>query len=264
MHIIYIGIHRSIEIIRHPAKADIIDFQIQGDCNGHFECSVEYKCKTNQSITTTIKPTKTMSSLPSTATSEGVNEQTVLQQQDEQSTSVSATSTKKMLIARIYNDQQLTADGDEWVEGQCIWEMQKEIEIFNNFDTISRKTTKNKKKRDEPITKVNSKINFSDTLQNIQPWSAEIPNLYTFTISLYEVDDNNNTDIVTCVQSESCRIGFRTINILAPGIIYINHQRIKNFAGMNRHEHDPDTGKVVTIQRMKQDICLLKYVFLIS
>lgn len=28
--------------------------------------------------------------------------------------------------------------------------------------------------------------------------------------------------------------------------------------GMNQHEFDPDTGKVVSLQRIKQDLCLYK------
>ena len=145
----------------------------------------------------------------------------------------------------MYNDQQLSADGTQWQEGQCIWEMERPL--VDDMDLTS-----------------NSKITLVDTIQNVHDWSAEIPNLYTLTISLYYEDDpatdQNETKALVCTQSESCRVGFRTINIVSPGIIYINNKRIKNFAGMNRHEHDPDYGKVVSIPRMEQDICLLKYV----
>lgn len=150
-----------------------------------------------------------------------------------------------MIIARIYNDQQFTADGTQWKEGQCIWEMEQLL-------------------LDETVATTTSKVLFVDTIKNVHTWSAEIPNLYTLTISLYYEDvlatdsGNQGTNELTCTQSESCRIGFRTINIVSPGIIYINNKRIKTFAGMNRHEHDPDHGKVVSIQRMQQDICLLK------
>ena len=192
--------------MRRPSKADIVDFQIQADANGHFECCVEYRNKKSSSHK----------------------------------------NSRRVIIARIYNDQQLTADGTQWKEGQCIWEMEQPL--LSNTET-----------------KATSKLLLFDTVKNVHTWSAEIPNLYTFTISLYYEEvptiDNNSgkgTKELVCTQSESCRIGFRTINIFSPGIIYINNKRVKNFAGMNRHEHDPDHGKVVSIERMQQDICLLK------
>ena len=202
------GIHRSIEILRRPSKADIVDFQIQADANGHFECCIEYR-----------------------------NKCMII--------GGSSTSQRRVIIARLYDDQQLSADGTQWEKGQCIWDMERELV----GDTMTTAT---------------SKITFVDTINDIQTWSAELPNLYTLTISLYYEDatvmERNGTNGLVCTQSESCRIGFRTINIVSPGIVYINNKRIKNFAGMNRHEHDPDHGKVVSLQRMEQDICLLKYV----
>ena len=201
-----IGIHRSIEILRRPSKADIVDFQIQADVSGHFECCVEYRNKND--------------------TSRSIR-------------------SRRVIVARIYNDQQLTADGTEWNAGQCIWDMEQPL-------------------LDDATTKPTSRVTFVDTIKNVHAWSAEIPNLYTLTISLYYEEeptadnDGMETKEFVCTQSESCRIGFRTVNIVSPGIIYINNKRIKNFAGMNRHEHDPDHGKVVSVQRMQQDICLLK------
>ncbi len=194
------GIHRSIEIIRRPSQADIVDFQIQADANGHFECCIEHRRSSNS-------------------------------------------RNRRVIIARIYNDQQLSADGTQWEEGQCTWQMEHPL-------------------LEESTTTSTSKITLVDTIQNVKNWTAETPNLYTLTVSLYyeTTTDNDSADAkeLVCTQSESCRIGFRTINIVSPGIIYINDKRIKNFAGMNRHEHDPDHGKVVSLRRMEEDICLLK------
>ena len=196
------GIHRSIEIIRRPSQADIVDFQIQADANGHFECCIEHRRSSNS-------------------------------------------RNRRVIIARIYNDQQLSADGTQWEEGQCIWQMEHPL-------------------LEESTTTSTSKITLVDTIQNVKTWTAETPNLYTLTVSLYyettTTTDNDSAEAkeLKCTQSESCRIGFRTINIVSPGIIYINDRRIKNFAGMNRHEHDPDHGKVVSLRRMEEDICLLK------
>ena len=57
-------------------------------------------------------------------------------------------------------------------------------------------------------------------------------------------------------QVESCRVGFRTVDI-HDGVVRVNGKRI-TICGLNRHEHDPDHGKVVCVDRMKQDIELMK------
>jgi beta-galactosidase len=69
--------------------------------------------------------------------------------------------------------------------------------------------------------------------------------------------DGGETDPPSKVlQVESCRVGFRTVEI-KDSMVHVNGRRI-TIAGVNRHEHDPDLGKVVTLERMKQDVILLK------
>jgi Glycosyl hydrolases family 2, TIM barrel domain/Glycosyl hydrolases family 2 len=237
------GIHRSIEIIRRPRTADIVDFQVQADANGHFECCVEYRTRKWHNDSTSVKTKDEVKAI-------GYEDKSTIQEHHESQSDMNHnydTSTDRLIITRLYNDRQLSADGSEWEAGECIWERQQRISLTSD-------------------TRRTARINFTDTIQNIKTWSAEIPNLYTLTISLYEhihvsdttspIDTNEAT--LSCLQSESFRIGFRTINILSPGVIYINEKRIKNFSGMNRHEHSPDHGKVVSLESMEQDICLLK------
>jgi beta-galactosidase len=57
-------------------------------------------------------------------------------------------------------------------------------------------------------------------------------------------------------QVESCRVGFRTV-LIKDAILLVNGKRI-TVCGVNRHEHDPEYGKCVSMERMKQDIELLK------
>ena len=93
-------------------------------------------------------------------------------------------------------------------------------------------------------------------------WTAETPNLYTLVLTLLrheekgESNDNDNSAATHICQVESCRVGFRTIDI-HDGALHCNGCPI-TVCGMNRHEHDPDHGKVVSLERMKQDVCLLK------
>jgi beta-galactosidase len=96
---------------------------------------------------------------------------------------------------------------------------------------------------------------FSNDFQNIKLWTAETPNLYTLTLSLTVEDPQHNNGVV---QAESCRVGFRTVSVEG-GQVRVNGRPI-TVCGINRHEHDPDHGKTVSLQSMMSDICLLKYV----
>jgi beta-galactosidase len=87
------------------------------------------------------------------------------------------------------------------------------------------------------------------TVPNVKPWSDEAPNLYTLVLTLCDAQGK-------VVEAESCRVGFRTVEI-KDGQFFVNGRSIK-FFGVNRHEHDPDTGKAVSVERMIEDIKLMK------
>jgi beta-galactosidase len=80
-------------------------------------------------------------------------------------------------------------------------------------------------------------------------WSDEYPYLYTVLISLQDVNGE-------LLEVESCRVGFRVVEI-KDGQIHLNGVPIL-FKGVNRHEHDPDTGHTITVESMIQDILLMK------
>ena len=58
------------------------------------------------------------------------------------------------------------------------------------------------------------------------------------------------------VETESARVGFREVEI-RDGRFLVNGRPIRLY-GVNRHEHDPDTGQAVPYERMVQDIELMK------
>ena len=80
-------------------------------------------------------------------------------------------------------------------------------------------------------------------------WTAETPYLYTLNISL--VDSTGRV-----VEQANQKVGFRWIRI-ADGQILVNGRPIK-IRGVNRNEFDPWTGRVMTEERLQQDIRLLK------
>ena len=84
---------------------------------------------------------------------------------------------------------------------------------------------------------------------NPRLWTAEHPNLYTLRLQLQRADG-------TMVEQVTQKVGFRSINI-KDGQLLINGKAVK-IRGVNRHEHDPYTARVMTEQRMLQDLQLMK------
>ena len=89
---------------------------------------------------------------------------------------------------------------------------------------------------------------FSKVFKKIKPWSAEQPNLYSLTIQL------KNGDHV--LQSIKQDVGFRTVE-MKNGELHVNGKSIF-IKGMNRHEHDPVTGHVISEESMLEDVRIMK------
>lgn len=87
------------------------------------------------------------------------------------------------------------------------------------------------------------------TVKNPLKWTAETPNLYTLKLAL--VDDKGNK-----IEQVETKIGFRRLEI-KDGRFLVNGVPTR-FRGVNRHEMDPVTGKVMTMERMEKEIKLLK------
>ena len=80
-------------------------------------------------------------------------------------------------------------------------------------------------------------------------WTAETPHLYTLVINLKNAQQ-------TVIESVSCKVGFRSVEI-KDGQLLVNGQPVR-LRGTNRHEHDPATGRAISYERMVQDIILMK------
>ncbi len=80
-------------------------------------------------------------------------------------------------------------------------------------------------------------------------WSVESPYLYTLQLQLCDAQGH-------IVEQVTQRVGFRSIAIRG-GQLLINGEPIK-IRGVNRHEHDPYTARVMTEERMIQDLQLMK------
>ena len=86
------------------------------------------------------------------------------------------------------------------------------------------------------------------TVDNVKPWTAETPHLYTLLI--YGKKNGKVQDVIRQ------RVGFRHVEI-KNGQLLVNGQPIL-VKGVDRHELDPDSGYVVSLERMRQDIRIMK------
>ncbi|MCW3464646.1 glycoside hydrolase family 2 TIM barrel-domain containing protein [Chitinophaga nivalis] len=89
----------------------------------------------------------------------------------------------------------------------------------------------------------------TEQLPDIRSWNAEQPNLYTLLLTL---QDEKGNDIESLAQE----IGFRNVEIKS-GLLLVNGMPIK-IKGVNRHEHEMHTAKVVTMEGMLNDIRTMK------
>ncbi|MFE3828993.1 glycoside hydrolase family 2 TIM barrel-domain containing protein [Streptomyces sp. NPDC059092] len=77
----------------------------------------------------------------------------------------------------------------------------------------------------------------------VGPWTAETPRLY-------------DAELTTAGERVRLRIGFRTVTV-SGGLLRVNGTPLL-LRGVNRHEWDPDTGRTLTVETMRQDIELMK------
>lgn len=115
--------------------------------------------------------------------------------------------------------------------------------------TISLLDNDGKSIINEKININNKSFSFEKILNNILPWSAEKPNLYSLTVTVAE---KNGMGGETMKQ----KIGFKKAEIIN-GNLLVNGQRIL-VKGVNRHEHDPLKGHVPSKELMIKDIKLMK------
>jgi beta-galactosidase/beta-glucuronidase len=92
-------------------------------------------------------------------------------------------------------------------------------------------------------------LELSENVANPKKWDGEHPNLYRLLIQLKDAKGD-------ILEVERCRVGFRSVEI-NDGKVLINGVPIY-FLGVNRHEHDPVHGHVVTVESMIEDILLMK------
>ncbi|KAL7536406.1 hypothetical protein ACHAXR_007149, partial [Thalassiosira sp. AJA248-18] len=140
------------------------------------------------------------------------------------------------LVVTLYDDEQCNKFGGRQ-SGNLVWSRTMSLDFTMHEDA-------NLVKDNDSI----KTFELSEIVCNVSQWTAEGPNLYTLVLALHKEKQ--------CLLVESCRVGFRTVDII-DGTLTINGQPV-TICGVNRHEHDPDNGKVVSLDCMAGDIEAIK------
>ena len=89
----------------------------------------------------------------------------------------------------------------------------------------------------------------SAMIKSPERWTAETPYLYKLHLTLQNAEGK-------VIEQAEQSVGFRTVEI-NKGQLLINGNPVR-FRGVNRHEHDPRTARVMSEERMLQDILMMK------
>ena len=125
-------------------------------------------------------------------------------------------------------------------------------ELVATFEDAKAKTTCNSKGQ--------AAIRQTLTVDNVAAWTAEAPNVYVVVGELMQGKK--------VIETISFQTGFRTVEIkdtpasqdefgLAGRYYYINGKPVK-LKGVNRHDTNPLTGKVISREQMEHEIMLMK------
>ena len=85
--------------------------------------------------------------------------------------------------------------------------------------------------------------NTEHRIAQVEPWSAEVPRLYRGMVQVG-------------AERVEVSVGFRTVSV-ADGVLRVNGVQV-HLRGVNRHEHDPDDGRALSVATMRQDILMMK------
>lgn len=145
-----------------------------------------------------------------------------------------------------YHHGQLAADVELVNYAPDTWHVDLHVELLDDQGQVIGKTVKKLLAvgRDPFVVRTET-----IPVDNPKKWTAETPNLYTVVTKLVGMQGET-------LETNSYRIGFRTVEI-DDGQLKVNGKPIM-VKGVNRHEHDPETGHYVSRESMLEDIKLMK------
>ena len=141
------------------------------------------------------------------------------------------------------------AIGQDYHNGQGVLEVKVDLSGKGNvtaqlFDAKGQQVDKGMKSQQSVAA-----TTLSATIEGVKPWTGETPYLYTLILTLKD----QKGSVLEVVRQ---KVGFRRVEI-KDGQLLVNGQPIL-IKGADRHELDPDGGYIVSVERMIQDIKIMK------
>ncbi len=84
---------------------------------------------------------------------------------------------------------------------------------------------------------------------DIMPWSAELPTRYRLTVTLLDPGGR-------AIEEAGVWVGFRSVQVTESELLI--NGRAALIRGVNRHDFDPATGRVIRLEDMQADLILMK------
>lgn len=147
-------------------------------------------------------------------------------------------------VAGLYDFTVTTEFDREWKDATLtvsveLTELRNQTISYELIDPAGKQVFSEEKKADEPLSKY---------IPSPLKWSAEQPDLYHLYLTVKE--DGNIIEVI------HQHVGFRSI-VMAADTFLVNGVAIK-FKGVNRHDYNPRTGRVVTRKEIERDIKTMK------
>ena len=144
-----------------------------------------------------------------------------------------------------------TGQLDLWLLTQGAYKHEVRFDLFHipSGDLVTRETAIVRTGYVDERGWYRDRLELSLTVPEVDPWSAEVPNLYRLCATLLDADGND-------LETEAHSIGFRSVAI-EHGQLMVNGKPVM-IRGVNKHEHDPVRGHAETLASVERDILLMK------
>ncbi len=151
-------------------------------------------------------------------------------------------------LDKSFKNGELELEFETFGEGTIELELKKYEYNFIDMKLLEKNPQSLKNIWNEEIKVSDGKANIKTLIKNVESWSAEKPNLYLLIIKM-----KKDEEVLEYIPQ---LIGFRTFE-LDENIMKINGKRIV-FSGVNRQEFSCDRGRVLSDEKILEDIIMIK------
>ncbi len=126
-----------------------------------------------------------------------------------------------------------------------------DLQSLNAAGVLSAPDDVERWRQAEPVVRPGrvGRVRLAARVPGITPWSAEVPALYRLVVSLFDPEGG-------LAEQVERRIGYRGVEVR--GVELLVNERPVLMRGVNRHDFDPRTGRVVSADDLRADVVAMK------